>query len=363
MSAQTVPETAVHRLVMRFAASRFLTISILLHAIFILMVGGTVLYRVTAEPPDFEAGSDGILVEDGNRAEPPAAPAVNQPAEQQFTPSAPMVSAPLSALLTLSQQAPTWTVAAVPNAPVQGVSDTLKSAIASVGNKLEGGGSMGGGMMGRIGGTRTAMIFGKKIEAARLGVILDVSGSAHPHLAGAITEIQKGFADAVLILYPGCGLTDFDGKSDHDIRKYSTIPKKEFDAGATNFTTPAQLVKALKIEEFEKMTKRPSVKDTLHVSWYAERGDDGKPTGTAPKLIGRTQVAFEDLLKRGVDTIYWFADFQDAVDPRVADRLTAQLKNKRVKLHVHNFAGSKINTEVTAMAEKTGGTVNTEKPK
>jgi hypothetical protein len=360
--SETSPPNATQRVLTSLSASRFVTFSLLLHAVFVLLAGGTVLYRVTAEPPDFEAGSEGLIADAGDQAQPPASPKITQPAEQQFTPAAPTLSAPLSALTTLSQQVPTWTVAAVPNAPVQGISDSMKGAMASLGDKLSQGGPMGGGALGRIGGTRTAMIFGKKIEAAKLGVILDVSGSAHPHLAGAVTEIQKGFADAFLILYPGCGLTDFDGKSEHDIRKYSTIPQKEFESGATNFTTPAQLVKALKITEFEKMTKRPSVKDTLWVSWYAEESK-GKPDGTAPKLIGRTQVAFEDLLKRGVDTIYWFADFQDAVDPRIADRLTSAMKNKRVKLHVHNFAGAKINDVVMEMAEKTGGTVNTEKPK
>ncbi len=363
MSSSPAPTDIVQRLLARLTASRFVTFSVLLHAIFVLTVGGTVLFRVTAEPPDFEAGAEGMIIEDGTPAEPPGPPVAQT--LDQFTPQVPTLSAPLNALTTISQLAPTFTVAAVPDAPTRGLSDSMKTAMATLGDRLPqggGGGGMGGGPMSRLGGTRTAMIFGKKVMANKLGVILDVSGSAHPHLAGAVTEIQKGFADATLILYPGCGLTNFDGKPEHDIRKYSTIPKKEFEAGATNFTTPAQLAKALKIEEFEKMTKRPTVKETLFVSWYAEKGAEGKFDGTSPKLIGRTQVAFEELIRRGVDTIYWFADFADAVDPRVVDRLETQLAGKRIKLHVHNFAGKKIHPEITALAEKLGGTVNTEKP-
>ena len=79
-------------------------------------------------------------------------------------------------------------------------------------------------------------------------------------------------------------------------------------------------------------------------------------------MIGRTQVAFDDLVKRGVDTIYWFSDFADKVDAAVVEKLSSQLANRKIVLHVHNFAGKKINPLVTEMAEKSGGTVNTEKP-
>lgn len=361
MSSSPEQLDPLRRFLDRLSAARFLTISVLIHSIAVLLVGGTVLYRVTAEPPDFEAGG-GMLVEQGEQSEPVSLPSLSQQMEQVVTPPQ-MTAAPLPSLITATNLTPTWTVTAAPQVPVRGLSDSMKGALASMGDKMgAAGGGLGGGGMGRLGGTRTSMIFGKKVTAAKLGVILDVSGSAHPFLAGAVEEIQKGFADATLILYPGCGLMNFDGKSDHEIRKYSAIPKKDFDPKAPNFTTPAQIIKALKIAEFAEMTKKPSVKDTLYVSWHADDAKEGKPEGDSGKLIGRTQVAFEDLFKRGVDTIYWFADFADKVDSKVIDRLSETLKNKKITLHVHNFAGKKINAEVTQMAENTGGTVNTEKP-
>lgn len=315
------------------------------------------------DPPDFEAGAEGLLVEAHDKAEPPAPPAVDQPKELQFTPAGPALMPPRKLLITASQYVPTWSVAVVPNPGLLGMSDTMRSAMASMSERLSQSNRAAAGVIGRLGGIRTGMIFGRKIEAARLGVILDVSGSAQPFLAGAVDEIHKGFADATLILYPGCGLVAFDGKCEHTIRKYSTIPAKEIDAGAGYFTTPAYLVKALRIGEFAAMTRRTTVKDTLFVSWYAEKAPDGSSISIGPKLMFQTQVAFDDLLKRGVDAIYWFADFDDAVDPRVADRLSAELLNKHVRLHVHNFAGQEINPEVAAMAAKTGGTVNIDKPK
>ncbi len=339
------------------AASRFVTISLLIHAIVVIVAGSVVLYKVTHEPPDFESDSGGLVADDF-RANEPRSEAPESPQIAQAAPQTPILAAPVIAIVTTAQT-PAWKVSAIPDAQMLGVSDSIKGAMASVGGTGAGGmgnGGIGTGGLGRMGGTRTAMIFGKKVTAAKLGVILDVSGSAHPHLAGAVTEIQKGFENATLVLYPGCGMINFNGTSGHEIRKYSSITKRDLEKTKGNFTTPGQIAKALKIEEFEKMTKRPTVKDKLYVSWFDDEGGD------SGKLIGRTQVAFDDLVKRGVDTIYWFADFADKVDVEVLEKLSSQLEDRKITLHVHNFAGKKINPLITAMAEKSGGTVNTEKP-
>jgi hypothetical protein len=337
------------RILARVSAARFLTFSLLIHVIIVLAAGSIVLYRATDETPDFEADTGALVIDHGVAETPRETPEI--PAVQEFTPQTPTVSAPLVAITTTAQS-PIWKVSSASDAQIRGVSDSIKGAMGSLGKD----GGMSTGDLGRLAGMRTATIFGKKVTAAKLGVILDVSGSAHPHLAGAISEIQKGFDNATLILYPGCGMMDFDGKSEHEIRKYSSITKRELEKNKGNFTTPGQIVKALKIEAFEEMTKRPSVKDKLYVSWFDEEG------GTGGKLIGRTQVAFDELVKRGVDSIYWFADFADKVDSKVVQKLSSQLADRKITLHVHNFAGKKINPLITDMAENSGGTVNTETP-
>lgn len=332
-----------------FAQARFLTFSALMHVILVIIAGSAVIFQQVTPAPDFEAGSGDLVSTEMVDASPPEP----EPQQPQMQPVNPQISAPSLAAITTANVSTTFSVNSVPvAAKIDGKaigSDVGKA----VGDKLAGMSAGAGRMGGRL---RTAMIFGKKVEAAKLGVILDVSGSAHPHLAGAIKEIQKGFKDAVLILYPGCGLMDFDRKEAHDIRKYSSISKRDLEKAAGNFTTPTQLTKALKIEEFEKMTKRASVKENLYVSWFNEED-------SSPKLIGQTKGAFDDLVKKGVDSIYWFADFADRVDPEVVKKLRSELERKKITLHVHNFAGKPINPLVTEMAEKLGGTVNTEKPK
>ncbi len=315
------------------------------------------LLRQIESAPDFTSGNDGFLVDPRQTAGPPDDP-LSQTQEPQFSPTASTEAAPLSALVS-SSLVPRWQSHAQ-RLPTQGVSDSLKNKMGSLETKLARGGA--GGSIGKLGGTRMATIFGKKVQANRLGVILDVSGSAHPYLAGAIEEIQKGFADATLILYPGCGLTEVKGPSGHAIRKYSTIPTKELTADSGGSSTAGFLVDALQISEFGEMVKRPSLRETLFISWYADKGADGMPEGNYPKLVGQTQVAFEELFKRRVDAIYWFADFEDKVSLQLVEKLTTELKFKRIRLYLHNFAGSNIPSTLTEMAEQTGGTVDIDKP-
>ena len=340
-----------HRLMERIRVSRYLTISFLLHAFLGMTLGGAVLYQVAPKEPDFVAGSTGLLVEESAPPLPPEASPPGEAMQYQSTPQAPLMSVPVSVITTV-QVTPTAAKIA-PMAP-RGLSDSMKGALAALDSRRSSPGvSMSSGGSGTVGGSRWATIFGKRIMAARLGVILDFSASAYPHLPGAVEEIQRGFSDAILILYPGCGMVQFEGNSDHEIRKLSSITPQEIEATRRDFdTTGAQIWSAMKISEVAQMTSRPAVKDTLFVSWYAP-----KPPSWA-KLIGRTQVVFDDLMKRKVDAIYWFSDFADPVDPRVLERLAVDLKAKRIKLHLHNFGDSDINPDIKALAEQSGGTVS-----
>lgn len=348
-STPKTPSERLHRLIERLRVSRYLTISFLLHAFAGMTLGGVVLYHVAPKDPDFVAGSAGLLVEESAPPLPPEASPPGEAMQYQSTPQAPLMSVPVSVITTV-QVTPTAPKIA-PVAP-RGLSDSMKGALAAMDSRRSSPGVSSGGS-GTVGGSRWATIFGKRIMAARLGVILDFSASAYPHLPGAVEEIQRGFSDAILILYPGCGMVQFEGNSDHEIRKLSSISPQEIEATRKDFdTTGAQIWSAMKISELAQMASRPTVKDTLFVSWYAP-----KPASWA-KLIGRTQVVFDDLMKRKVDAIYWFSDFADPVDPRVVDHLAAELKTRRIKLHLHNFGDTAINPDIKALAENSGGTVS-----
>lgn len=344
------PSDRFHCLVQRIQGSRYLTISFLLHFFVVMTLGGTVLYHVAPKEPDFVAGGTGMLVEENVPEPPPEASPPGQSMAYQFAPQASVMSVPISSVIT-TVQLTSNVVKIAPMAP-RGLSDSMKGALSALDSRRNSPvvSSVGSGTAG---GTRWATIFGRRIMASRLGVILDFSASAYPHLAGAVDEIQRGFSDAILILYPGCGMVQFEGNPEHEIRKFSSISAQEIEAIKTDYnTTGSQIWSASKVSGFAEMTNRASVKDTLFVSWYAP-----KFTSWA-KLIGRTQVVFDDLMKRKVDAIYWFSDFEDPVDPRVLERLAVDLKTRRIKLHLHNFGDSEINPDIRALAEKSGGTIS-----
>lgn len=342
------------RMMDRMQVAPFFTVSLLLHIIILVLVGGTVMYKVSTEAEDFQAGNEGLMSDMSDAGPPPETPA--DPTET-FTPNVAAVTAPAITALTSTAANSSFAVNALPmqDNQLKGLGDNAAATMANLSKKVGDSASMGAA--GKAGGTmKSGMIFGKKVEASKLGVILDVSGSAHPFLAEAIKEIEKTFKDAIIILYPGCGMFDTKGKRPHEIRKMDSITKKDLPENAENFSTAGQLIKALKIEEFEKLTKRPAMKDRLFVSWY-------QPEGAGGQLIGHTIVAFEDLQKKGVDTIFWFADFKDKVSTEVAEDLLKDLKRKKIKVHLNNFAGDAIPPESLMLAEGTGGTSTSQKLK
>lgn len=218
-----------------------------------------------------------------------------------------------------------------------------------------------GGGLGDIGGgvldaMRNFKLFGADISAEGLGVVLDVSGSAHAYLDKAIEEIDKNFPGAPMILVVGCGMSD--GKVKMGAHK-GMVPGEPrvvpYDRRGSN-------------EEYDSLGR--SVPAQLEVFFRSLSRSEGKKAAADLReyfkkrnnlyiLYGGDVVAsnfaFEYLLEKNVDTIYWFADFADAIDKDEISRLGRELKRKRVKVIAHNFFGKPVREEVKAMVKRSGG--------
>jgi hypothetical protein len=94
----------IDRLIEKFNNSRFFTISFVLHALLIVIFGGTVLFEAMQEPPDFEGGEGGFIAGGEEVAAPPVAQA--QPQETTFTVSTPTVQNTTVAAITTTGQNP-----------------------------------------------------------------------------------------------------------------------------------------------------------------------------------------------------------------------------------------------------------------
>jgi len=95
-------------------ASRFLTISALIHLLLVFLIGGAVLFPRYAEPPDFQSTGDSSVSTDTMSEPPPPAPSANLPptSTANSTSAPPPMAAP--ALVAMSTLNPTATSFSVP---------------------------------------------------------------------------------------------------------------------------------------------------------------------------------------------------------------------------------------------------------
>ena len=143
------PKSFLQKLQERAAASRFLTISVLLHVALIVMGGSVVLFKHMAEPPDFTSG-DGLVADS---VEVSAPPEQKPEVQEQLAPQAPSLSAPSLSAITSTAASPTFamttvapTIKAMQSDPLAGKMDSAPRGLA--GNVP--------GPMGKRGGSQRA---------------------------------------------------------------------------------------------------------------------------------------------------------------------------------------------------------------
>jgi hypothetical protein len=190
-------------------------------------------------------------------------------------------------------------------------------------------------------------IFNTAVESARLGVILDVSASGYKYLSPAILEVEKSFSDAIIVLAFGCGMYDDVADDQVEVLEYSRArldPKRDApDQWKTS--TLRQIANAeVYFPEVKRVLKKMRSKKN---AYYVYGGG-----------AGATQFAFEFLLKEEVDTIYWFADFEDVIKPKAGQRVMQSFQGREVRVIAHDFSGrAKSMPFVRELVGKTGGKV------
>lgn len=203
-------------------------------------------------------------------------------------------------------------------------------------------GSGEGGMMGNGRGTGVGPgfgkgfislpLFGQKIDARRMAVVLDVSNSMHSFLPIVIKEVDKIAPGSPVILHFGCGL------SDAEVNESRVEPTTERTFESDRMFTSVANSKSMNAQEQEELikmfTKRPK---TYFVP----------TTG-----IGTTWIALLDTKLKDCDAIYWFADFADALGEARIEEISKKLKTRKQKLYIHPsnprwlVAGDRLATNV-----------------
>jgi hypothetical protein len=188
------------------------------------------------------------------------------------------------------------------------------------------GGLMGDGFgkgFGPGSGAGFVAMFGKSIQAKKLGVVLDISKSMHPFLPTVVREANKIGGGAPVVCYYGCGLTT---PKETLKDKAQRTEGKEFDhfwhrlgnGPAPDQNKDVDLNKPLPMQEtYEVLNKR---RDTF---FFEKRG------------VGNAWLALNAPELRGVDAVYWFADFKDGVDEQQLKELAKEFEKRKQKLYVH----------------------------
>jgi len=195
------------------------------------------------------------------------------------------------------------------------------------------GGGFGGGFgQGSLSGItfKPLMMFGKELKDTRkIAVVMDVSRSMTKYLPIVAKELDKVARGSPLVLYFGCGLKTpprgmedkvrkvgdeqfnkfwqwWEGKADMKMLR-TDYPKLKYE--------PAQPMPLDAV--YQQMMKRPN---TYFI-------DFNGIMYTSPALLCREVME--------ADTLYWFADFQDAVDESHIEDVVKKLKSRKQKIYIH----------------------------
>ena len=294
-----------------------LTISLVLHAVVILLAL-IIVYQISVpakESVDFLPGGGG-----GGKGSESAI------AKKQRAAS---LSAPRTRTVSLATNAEIG----LPDISSQ-VSDfsTLAAAV-PMGGGLGGGtgglqGKGSGGLMGNGIGTgfgpgkgggfiSLPKLFGTDIDAKRMAVVLDMSGSMYAFLPLVIKEVDKVAPGSIVILHYGCGLTDREIKQP----KIESTSEKEFDTDRISTALSQASTETISADNRDRLL---ALVKKRQKTYFVPTSD-----------VGSTWVALTDSRLKDADAIYWFADFADTLNQDRIEDLGRKLRGRKQKLYIH----------------------------
>ena len=181
-------------------SARFLTISLFVHMIIVILGGGVVLIKNVVDVPDFEAPSGDSFVTDESVSTPPPE-AETQPMQAMVNPTV-TVSAPMIEAITANVRQASFALPTTPMVPVRTGAGDLASLAKGLAGK--------GGASGVAGGTR--MYFGsrEKQPAALVGTFYDLKQDKKRKPTGITPEdyhrvfrefVSEGWRENILSKY------------------------------------------------------------------------------------------------------------------------------------------------------------------
>ena len=158
------PKSFLQKLQERAAASRFFTVSLLIHMGIVILGGSVVLFKMSDPPADFSAG-DGLVGDPSTTPEPPATPPAP---EQDLAQEAPSLTVPSLTAIATTATSPVFAVQMATSAP----SSISALTMAPTTTNLVGTGKLHGALGGRLGGKGAARAAAGGKDAGEKAVLL-----------------------------------------------------------------------------------------------------------------------------------------------------------------------------------------------
>lgn len=322
-------------------------ISLAIHVLFLLAFGSVAIFKGSV--PKLPFVSQEIAAEAAPEA--PAPPDEPTPTPEEatvdpFAAEAPAESASEESpaaldMLTVVGGA-SWAPAIPKNAPV--------SETGVIGGTGRGMGSGTGTGKGLGGGGSGKQLFGVTIQARKLGVVVSINKGAQSsgRLPGIFAEIFKEFPDSPVFLTNGGGMMDWDKALEAFNKTVEENRKKEKETGK-KFFYPKNMEKP-KIARFNTGEA---------LDWVAVRGNNAIPDYpglkekhpelfddlrkrsnvwfiTSYKDANGCYLAFDELIKRGVEAIYWYNSFDSPIEGKESEEIARKISEGKIEILVQN---------------------------
>jgi hypothetical protein len=326
-----------------------LAISLAIHVLFLLAFGSVALFK--GSMPKLPFLSQDIAAE----AEPEVAP---PPPDETPVPEEMMVEVdpfapPLPAEAAGEDSAANVDLVSVVGGPTWAPTAPRSGPVAETGS-LGGTGKAQGVGSGTAKGSgpplATKQLFGITLKARKLGVVVSVNMRAQNQgvLPGIFEEIFKEFPDADIFLTNGGGMMDWKKALQQFDDEVAARKKKEKETGkripGANTMEKPKVARFNSGEAMDWPPVRGSPLDEDYVGLKAKHPElfqDLRKRGnvwfvTSYKDANAAYLAFEDLVKRGAEAIYWYNAFDSPIEGEVAEELAERITEKKVEILVQN---------------------------
>jgi hypothetical protein len=327
-----------------------LVISLAVHALFLLAFGSVAIFRGSI--PKLPFLSQEVAVEEVVEVPPPPMEEADPlPEDAPIDPFAQEVTEAKSAeedAPVLEMITAVGGVAWAPSVPKTGpVSETGSLGTAGQGT---GSGAAASAGKGPTGLRASKQLFGVTIRARKLGVVVSVNQRAQNQgvLPGIFDEIFREFPEADIFLTNGGGMMDWSTALQQFEDKVEARKKKEKETGkripGANHMEKPKVARFNSGEAMDWPPVRGSPLDEDYVGlkvkhpelFQALRKRNNVWFITSYKEANSCHLAFEELIRKGAEAIYWYNAFDSPIEGRAADDLAQKIGESKIEILVQN---------------------------